>query len=100
MARADLNVRLGVITRNFEKSLKRAERNLRRTAQQMSDIGSSLTTAVSLPIAGLGVASLRAAGDIEALEKGLEAVLPAGASAADELDRLRKIAELPGLGFE
>lgn len=100
MARADLNVRLGVITRNFEKSLKRAERSLRRSAQQMSDIGSSLTAAVSLPIAGLGVASLRAAGDIEALEKGLEAVLPAGASAADELERLRRIAELPGLGFE
>lgn len=100
MARADLNVRLGVITRNFEKSLKRAERSLRRSAQQMSDIGSSLTAAVSLPIAGLGVASLKAAGDIEALEKGLEAVLPAGASAADELERLRRIAELPGLGFE
>lgn len=100
MARADLNVRLGVIIQDFEKSLKRAERSLRRTAGQMSDIGSSLTQAVSLPIAGIGAASIRAAGDIEALEKGLEAVLPAGASAADELDRLRKIAELPGLGFE
>lgn len=100
MARADLNVRLGVITQNFEKGLKRAERSLRRSAQQMSDIGSSLTAAVSLPIAGLGAASIKAAGDIEALEKGLEAVLPAGANAADELQRLRRIAELPGLGFE
>jgi len=100
MARADLNVRLGVITRNFEKSLKRAERSLRRSAQQMSDIGSSLTAAVSLPVAGVGVASLRAAGDIEALEKGLKAILPPSASVSDELERLRRISELPGLGFE
>jgi tape measure domain-containing protein len=100
MARADLNVRLGVVIKDFEKSLKRAERSLRKSAQQMSDIGSSLTQAVSVPVAGVGIASLKAAGDIEALEKGLAAVLPASASAADELERLRKIAELPGLGFE
>jgi len=100
MANKDLNVILGLRVKDFQKSLRKAERSLKRTARNLQNIGTDLTQSISLPIAGIGLASIQAAGDIEALEKGLKAVLPAGESAREELEKLRKVAELPGLGFE
>ena len=99
MARADLNVRLGVITRNFEKSLDRASRKLRRTAQSMESVGTSLTQAVSLPIIGVGVGALKSAAEFEQFEKALIAVTGSTEEAQRQLTRLQKIAEAPGIGF-
>ena len=99
MARADLNVRLGVITRNFEKSLDRASRKLRRTAQSMESVGTSLTQAVSLPIVGVGIGALKSAAEFEQFEKALIAVTGSTEEAQRQLTRLQKIAEAPGIGF-
>jgi len=99
MARADLNVRLGVITRNFEKSLDRASRKLRRTAQSMESVGTSLTQAVSLPIVGVGIGALKSAAEYEQFEKALIAVTGSTEEAQRQLTRLQKIAEAPGIGF-
>lgn len=100
MARSDLNVSLGLITKDFEKSLKRTERKLKMFGRDLENVGKNLTQAVSVPLAGLGVAAVKSAADFEKLEKALIAVTGDADQAAAQIDRLRQIAESPGLGFE
>lgn len=100
MARSDLNVRLGLELRDFEKGLRQAERSLRRTAQNLASIGQDLTLSVTTPILAAGGASLKAASEFEQLEKALIAVTGDAQEAQEQLERLRKIAEAPGIGFE
>lgn len=101
---AQLNVRLGLLSKEFEAQLKGVERTLQQTGQKFSRLGSDLTAAVSFPLAGLGIAALKSAGDIEALRLALTATMEdAGRSTADarlELEALRQAALAPGLDFE
>lgn len=101
---AQLNVRLGLLSKDFEAQLKGVERTLQQTGQKFSRLGADLTAAVSFPLAGLGIAALKSAGDIEALRLALTATMEdAGRSTEDarmELEALRVAALAPGLDFE
>ena len=101
---AQLNVRLGLLSKDFEAQLKGVERTLQQTGQKFSRLGSDLTAAVTFPLAGLGIAALKSAGDIEALRLALTATMEdAGRSTEDarlELEALRTAALAPGLDFE
>jgi len=101
---AQLNVRLGLLSKDFEAQLKGVERTLQQTGQKFSRLGSDLTAAVSFPLAGLGIAALKSAGDIEALRLAMTATMEdAGRSTEDariELEALRQAALAPGLDFE
>lgn len=55
---------LGNVVKQFGKA---ATQQFRELASSVTDFGKSLTMKVSLPIAGLGIASLRAAGQVEQL---------------------------------
>lgn len=72
---AQLNVRLGLLSKDFEAQLKGVERTLQQTGQKFSRLGADLTAAVSFPLAGLGIAALKSAGDIEALRLALTATM-------------------------
>jgi tape measure domain-containing protein len=100
MAKKQLNIILGVDVGALERSLKGVERRLQRFASNIQSIGRELTTSVTVPLAGLGAASLKAFGDIEKLEKGMQAIVGPTGDASKELARLRTIAEQPGLAFE
>jgi len=100
MAKKQLNIILGVDVGALEKSLRGVERRLQRFASNIQSIGRELTTSVTVPLAGLGAASLKAFGDIEKLEKGMTAITGSAEAAEKELARLRTIAEQPGLAFE
>lgn len=100
MAQSDLNVRLGLELRNLERGLKQAERALRRTAQSLQSLGSDISVAVTTPILAAGGASLKAAAEFEQLRNALIAVAGDADIAEEQLGRLRKIAEAPGVGFE
>lgn len=100
MAKKQLNIILGVDVGALERSLKGVERRLQRFASNIQNIGRELTTSVTVPLAGLGAASLKAFGDIEKLEKGMTAITGSAEAAEKELARLRTIAEQPGLAFE
>lgn len=101
---AELNIRLGLLTKEFDRELKGVERKMKQAGQQLSSLGSDLTAAVSLPLVGLGFAAIKSAGDIEALRLALTTTMTdAGASTADvtaELEALRVAALAPGLDFE
>lgn len=69
-------------------------------SNKMENVGRTLSTAVTLPILGIGVAALKSFGDFEKLEKGMVAIMGSSKAAGEELKKLQKSAEAPGLGFE
>ena len=96
---AQLNLKLGIDVTNLEKELGKVERAMSRFGSQMQNIGSTMTQSLTLPIIGLGAASLKAFADIEKLENGLIAIMGSSEAASAELDKLRKVAENPGLAL-
>jgi len=86
--------------------LSQADRNLTsstagfaRFGSRLQAVGTGLTAAISLPLAGVGFAAVRAAGDIEALKNGLTAVTGSAAATEKQFKELQEIAKLPGLGL-
>ena len=60
-----LTVMFGADMKGFNRSMKNAEKSLNKTARNFKRIGSSLTTNVTLPVLGLGAASVKLASDLE-----------------------------------
>jgi tape measure domain-containing protein len=58
-----------------------------------------MTQSITLPLLGVGAASLKAFADMEKLENGLIAIMGTSEGAKEELDKLRKVAENPGLAL-
>lgn len=101
---SELNIRLGLITKDFDRNLAKVERDLRNAGSRLSRLGSDLTIAISAPLAAFGVSAIQAAGDVEALRLAMRATFEgAGRSIQEadaELENLRKSALAPGLDFE
>lgn len=100
MAFNKLNVVIGANIESLQKELAKVEKSLQRFGRKMQQIGTDLTQTLTIPIAGLGAASLKAFSDIERLEKGLIALMGSSEAAKAEMVKLREVAKLPGLGFE
>jgi tape measure domain-containing protein len=99
MALGKLNLKLGIDVSNLEKELGKVERAMSRFGGQMQSIGSTMTQSLTLPLLGVGAASLKAFADMEKLENGLIAIMGTSEGAKEELDKLRKVAENPGLAL-
>lgn len=98
-----LNVILSLDTKPFESAIKRVEGRLNAFAKGLSSAGSALTQSITLPLAGIGIAAGKSFADIEKLENALAAVMklePQSQALREEMEKLRKVAEAPGLGFE
>jgi tape measure domain-containing protein len=99
MALGKLNLKLGIDVSNLEKELGKVERSMARFGSQMQSIGSTMTQSITLPLLGVGAASLKAFADMEKLENGLIAIMGSTQGAKEELDKLRVVAENPGLAL-
>jgi tape measure domain-containing protein len=99
MALAQLNVTLGLQIQSFQKSLNRLERDINRFQRRFETIGTNLTQSISLPLAALAGSAVTAFGEFESLERAFAAVAAEGTNVSEEIERLRKIAQAPGLGF-
>jgi tape measure domain-containing protein len=84
----------------FDAALKPLEAGLGRLGQGLQDVGGSLTASVTLPLGLLGAASLKSAGDIQALEKGFAATYEGSEQLGAALAKVQELAKLPGLGLE
>lgn len=84
----------------FLSGINQATSKLQNFGQDANRVGSVLTKNITLPLGILGTASLKAAGDLEALKKGLTSVMGSSSAAEKELAKLKEVAKLPGLGFE
>lgn len=99
MAIGKLLLKLGIDTTNLDKELGKVEKSMSKFGQNMSNLGSTLTQSLTLPIIGVGAAALKSFADMERLQNGLTAIMGSSAAAAVELENLRKVAENPGLAL-
>jgi len=99
MAIGKLLLKLGIDTTNLDKELGKVEKSMSRFGSKMQSVGSTLTQSLTLPIIGLGAASLKSFADMEKLENGLIAIMGSSKEAGIEMDKLRKVAENPGLAL-
>ena len=99
MALGKLNLKLGIDVSDLDKELGKVERSMSRFGSKMQNVGTTLTQSLTLPIIGLGGASLKAFADMERLEGGLTAIMGSSKDAAIEMEKLRKVAENPGLAL-
>ena len=99
MAIGKLNLKLGVDVSNLDKELGKVERSMSRFGSKMQNVGTTLTQSLTLPIIGLGAASLKSFADMEKLQNGLIAIMGSSQEAGIEMDKLRKVAENPGLAL-
>lgn len=107
---AELRIGIGADNSELRQGLQDAEAQISsfvnkvgkigQIGEQLSSIGQKMSVGLTLPIVALGGAAIKAYGDIQSLQKGLEAVMGSGASAAKEFERLKEVAKLPGLGME
>jgi len=101
---AELNIRLGVRYRDFDRSMKQVESRLRQTAQAINGVADSMLQSFTAPLVGIGALAIKAAGDFEALKLAMNTTMKdAGYSTketAKELEELRKVALAPGIDLE
>jgi tape measure domain-containing protein len=83
----------------FEKALGRLQSRLSDLSKRMQQTGETLSQNLTLPILGVGAAAVKAFGDMERLENSLTAIMGSSEAAGAELERLRKVAEAPGLAL-
>lgn len=84
----------------FQNAIQSVQQGLRNTGNQLKDFGSDLSAYVSLPLAALGGAAIKAFGDIQSLKNGLTAVTGSAAETNKQFSRLTELAKLPGLGLK
>lgn len=103
MAAAQLNVQIGAQIKELQKGIREAEKELRRASSSLGGAAKDLSTYITLPLLGVGVAAIKSAGEMEALSKAMAATFQgAGRSVGEanaELQALKKAAEAPGLDF-
>jgi hypothetical protein len=60
-----LTVAFGADLKGFDKAMKKAQRNIKKFETQMRNVGQGLTRNVTLPVVGIGIASVKMASDFE-----------------------------------
>lgn len=61
----DLLVKLRGDTRDFEKSMARADKRLKAMGKKMQGVGQSMTMGLSLPLLGVGTAAVKMSSDLD-----------------------------------
>lgn len=87
---------MGEVSLSLDGAARRAE----TVSQKMSSLGTTLSLGVTLPALALGKSLITTAANMEALRKGLDSVATAADPTSKQLERLKEVAKLPGLGFE
>lgn len=97
---ASINIRFAVDLASLSTGLQNAARSVESVGKKFTAAGQTLTVGLTAPLLGLGVASLKTFGDLEALRKGLISVMGSASAAEAEFEKLKEVAKLPGLGLE
>jgi tape measure domain-containing protein len=95
----ELIVKISADSSDFQRGIAAAQKQAVAMSQKFEAAGAVLTRSLTLPIGALGALSLRSAAQFDSLERGLKAVSKTAGDAEAQMVRLRKVAELPGLGF-
>lgn len=95
----ELIVKISADSSDFQRGIAAAQKQAVAMSQKFEAAGAVLTRSLTLPLGALGALSLRSAAQFDSLERGLRAVSKTAGDAEAQMARLRKVAELPGLGF-
>lgn len=95
----DVTIRIGASTKELEADLRKAERALSASSKRFTDFGTKMTLGLTVPIAAAGAAALQSFGDFERLQNALIAITGDASIAAEQFERLKVIAEAPGLAL-
>ena len=88
MARQSLlSVVLGLKSDKFERGLTSAQRKLKATSTQLSNVGRGLTIGLTAPLAAIGASSFKVAADFELAMKKVKAVSGATGKEFDKLNQ-------------
>ena len=60
-----LNIVFGADLRGFDRAMKKAQKSIGKFGRKMQSVGKNLSTRVTLPIVGLGLAAVKMASDFE-----------------------------------
>lgn len=74
--------------------------SFQRMGSGIAMFGAAWTASVTLPIVAVGKASLDSYVKIDSLNRGLVAIMGSTKGAADEMEQLKEVAKLPGLGLQ
>lgn len=97
---AELFVRITADVAGLERGLSRAQRSMQQAGETMQSVGRTMSVALTVPLAAFGAAAVANAAKLDSLTRALNAVAAPGEDVAAQLERLREVARLPGLGFE
>lgn len=97
---SNLIVRIGASTDDFDKKVNASLNKIKRFGATISEAGQALSIGFSAPVIAAGAAAVNAAMQMESLEKGLAATMKSTTAAATELERLKEVSKLPGLGLK
>ena len=86
----DLIVTIGATTRDFDKALGKSMSKLNRFGKNTKRIGRNLTRSLTMPLAGLGVAAVKSAADLEALETSFISLTGGAEQAANMMRNLNE----------
>ena len=99
-AQQRLNIIFGANVDQFKRAIAGIQKDLGRFSRQAESAGRTLTQSLTVPLGLAGAAAIRSFGQFERLENALAAVMGSSEGARAEIEKLRKTAEAPGLGFE
>jgi len=94
-----LTVKITGESSSFERAAASARKSIEDLESTVKRVGASLSATLSLPLAGIATLAVKSAAEMDSLKRGLTAVAGSSAEASAQLERLKKVAELPGLGF-
>ena len=95
----ELTAKISVNAKDFKAGLDLIREEVKKLDRIAADAGKRLTVGLTLPIAAVGAASIKASRDMDSLRRGMVAVTGSAARAAREMEKLKGTAQLPGLGF-
>jgi tape measure domain-containing protein len=86
----DLIVTIGATTRDFDNALGKSMRKMKNFGKNTKRLGQSMTQSLTMPIAALGVAAVKSAADLEAMETSFISLTGGAKQAADMMKNLNE----------
>jgi len=97
---SSFNAAMGEVNGALARSASQIQRTsggLAAFGGTLQSVGLKLSAAITLPLVGLGIGTIKAAADMDTLKRALLATTGSADQAAKQLDRLQVIAKLPGI---
>jgi tape measure domain-containing protein len=88
----DLIVKIGADTRSLNTELGKIQRKIKNTADNIQGLGQSMSMGLTLPVAGLGLAAVKAAADLQTMETQFVSLTGGAEQAGQMVDKLNQFA--------